>query len=383
MPRRKRAAKDRDGVFTRKDRPGKFFGSWIDASGRRRKEKLEASTLQQAQKKLREKKARADDIRVKGYAEPTKDSLASILPRYLKHQKARLTQRSYERTAGVVENQLRHRFGAMQVGLIRRADIEHWVTERAEEVSPASVVKELNVLKHLLGLAVKWEMIFSNPALKIEAPKPPAGRVRYLQPGELRAVLAACPDWLRPIAGLAAFTAMRRGEILGLRWLNVDMIGNRLMLSQTKNGEARIVHLNELASNVIRGQWREDMKSTDRVFRQADEWTADNVSKGFAAVCRRLQLEDVSFHTLRHTAASWIRMQGADIHTVAQLLGHKDLRMAMRYQHLSPEFLGAAVGRLDAVFGEPKQLEAATEQINVPSSPTRPRTEKDTTSSKT
>jgi integrase len=383
MPRRKGKAVDRDGIFTRKDRPGKYFGSWIDASGRRRKEKLEASTLQQAQKKLREKKARADDIRVKGYAEPTKDSLASILPRYLKHQKARLTQRSYERTAGVVENQLRHRFGEMQLGLIRRADIEHWVTERAEVVSPASVIKELNCLKHLLGLAVKWEMIFANHALKIEPPKVPAGRVRYLQPGELRAVLAACPDWLRPIVGLAAFTAMRRSEILGLRWASVDMIGNRLMLSQTKNGEARIVHLNALASNVICGQWREDMKSTDRVFPQADEWTADNVSKGFAAVCRRLEIHDFHFHDLRHTAASWLRMSGADIHTVAQVLGHKDLRMAARYQHLSAEFLGAAVGRLDAVFGEPKQLEATAEQINVPSSPTRPQTEKEATISTT
>ena len=54
-------------------------------------------------------------------------------------------------------------------------------------------------------------------------------------------------------------------------------------------------------------------------------------------------------------------MQGADIHTVAQVLGHKDLRMAARYQHLSPEFLGAAVGRLDAIFGESKQLPAESE----------------------
>lgn len=54
---------------------------------------------------------------------------------------------------------------------------------------------------------------------------------------------------------------------------------------------------------------------------------------------------------LRHTAASWLRMKGADIHTVASLLGHKDLRMAARYQHLSPEFLAEAVGRLDEAFG--------------------------------
>jgi hypothetical protein len=56
-------------------------------------------------------------------------------------------------------------------------------------------------------------------------------------------------------------------------------------------------------------------------------------------------------------------MKGADIHTVAQLLSHKDLRMAVRYQQLSAEFLGAAVGRLDAVFGEPKQLDSAVDKI--------------------
>ena len=65
-----------------------------------------------------------------------------------------------------------------------------------------------------------------------------------------------------------------------------------------------------------------------------------------ASVVARLQV-----HDLRHTAASWLRMSGADIHTVAQLLGHKDLRMAARYQHLSSSFLTEAVGKLDSVFG--------------------------------
>lgn len=351
-------AKDRDGVFTRKDRPGTFYGSWVDAGGRRRKRKLDAHTLQQARSLVNAEKARVDEQRTKGYAPATKESFASLLPRYLKHQKNRISAASHKRTAGIIENQLRPAFGSMPMGSIRRVDIQHYVTERAGEVSPGSVVKELNVLKHILGLAVDWELIPVNPAMKVKAPSVPAGRVRYLQPTELRALLTECPDWLRPIAGLAAFTAMRRGEVLGLRWLDVDITGARILLPQTKNGDGRIVHLNKLACEVLQGQWRVNAKPTDRVFPLAGECTADNISKGFAAVCRRLEIEDFTFHDLRHTAASWLRMQGADIHTVAQLLGHKDLRMAARYQHLSGEFLSAAVGRLDAIFGEIPRLPA-------------------------
>lgn len=76
------------------------------------------------------------------------------------------------------------------------------------------------------------------------------------------------------------------------------------------------------------------------------------MTRVFREACTSLGIEDFRFHDLRHTAASWMRMSGADIHTVALVLGHKDLRMAARDQHLSAAFFGEAVGRLDAVFGE-------------------------------
>jgi len=67
----------------------------------------------------------------------------------------------------------------------------------------------------------------------------------------------------------------------------------------------------------------------------------ENVSLAFLRDCRAVNILDFKFHDLRHTAASWMRMNGADIHTVALVLGHKDLRMAARYQHLSPAYLQA------------------------------------------
>ena len=222
-------------------------------------------------------------------------------------------------------------------------------------MSPGSIVKELNVLKHLLALAVEWELIPVNPAHGVKPPRVPAGRVRYLRPTELRTVLGSCPEWVRPIVMLAVTTGMRRGEILGLRWLDVDQTGNRIMLPQTKNGEGRIVYLNSLAKQAIGAVQDETATPTDLVFRQT-QMVPDYVSQVFAGACRAIGIEDFSFHDLRHTAASWMRMSGADIHTVAQILGHKDLRMAARYQHLSPAFLSDAVKLLDSAFAAPQIL---------------------------
>jgi integrase len=104
------------------------------------------------------------------------------------------------------------------------------------------------------------------------------------------------------------------------------------------------------------------VKSTDCVF-SADPINPENVSVAFLRACRLVKISDFRFHDLRHTAASWMRMKGADIHTVALILGHKDLRMAARYQHLSPAFLSDAVKLLDGAYAEkPKNAEAETQK---------------------
>jgi integrase len=259
-----------------------------------------------------------------------------------------LTSKAYDREKGIIDLHLTS-FFAGRIAAIRRVDIQRYVTKRSADVSAHTVQKELNVIKHLLSLAVEWEIIPFNPAQGIKSPKVPAGRIRYLQPTEIKTLLESCHAWLRPIVGLAVSTGMRRGEILGLRWLDVDIAHARILLPQTKNGDGRIVYLNKSAQAILMSlPFNEETKPTDKLFAAAPE----QVSVAFRRVCTDLSIEDFRFHDLRHTAASWLRMQGADIHTVAQLLGHKDLRMAARYQHLSPAFLAEAVGRLDAVFGE-------------------------------
>jgi integrase len=345
MPKRK--ARDRDGVFIRK---GCYYISFVDAQGRRKQRKVSASTLTQARDLRNAETARAEKARTLGYAPPAKDTFLEIVPRYLNHQHARLTASAYERTRGIVEGHLKDSFGPVRLADIRRGHVEQYVTERSGEVSPGTVIRELNVLKHLLNCAVGWEKIPVNHAHGVRPPKDRAGRLRYLQPTELVAVLVECPQWLRPIAGLLAFTGMRRSELLGLRWLDVDRQGGRIILPQTKNGSGRTVWLDELALQTLAMLPQNGSKPTDRIF-TGEQISPENVSLAFLRACRRVGIADFRLHDLRHTAASWLRMQGADIGTVADLLGHKDLRMAKRYQHLSPNFLRAAVRGLDTAFG--------------------------------
>ena len=345
--------RDRDGVFKRS---GAYYISFINAEGRRKQRKLKGVVSLTEAKRLRDEELRqAERARTLGYTPPAKDTFAEFVPQYLKHQQARIEANTYERTCAIVEDHLIPAFGPMQLSLIRKRDVEKYLTDRLTVASASTARKEVFVLSHMLKLAVDWELIPKNVAVGAELPRCPAGRVRYLQPGELHAVLAECPNWLRPIAGLLAFTGMRRSEVLGLRWLDIDRKGERILLRQTKNGEGRIVWLNRMACDVI-----DSLKTgtpTETVFSGV---TPHQVSMAFLRACHRAKVVDFHLHDLRHTAASWLRMQGADLQDVADLLGHKNLSMTRRYAHLSPAHLSAAVKRLDDVFGKPLALAAAS-----------------------
>jgi integrase len=144
--------------------------------------------------------------------------------------------------------------------------------------------------------------------------------------------------------------ALNHPNICQIHDIGDDYLVLEYVEGKTKNGTGRIVYLNKSALGIIDSiPSPQGTKPTDLLF---SDITPDQVSVAFKRACKRVGIEDFRFHDLRHTAASWLRMQGADIHTVAQLLGHKDLRMASRYQHLSSSYLSNAVSGLDKVFGD-------------------------------
>jgi integrase len=152
---------------------------------------------------------------------------------------------------------------------------------------------------------------------------------------------------------------MRRGEILALRWLDVDLANRVINLPQSKTGRGRTVYLNEAAMNVFRSLPLDlDSESAEPVF--SLETTPEELSMCFMRACRAVGIQDFRFHDLRHTHATWLRQSGVQLDQIAKQLGHSDLRMTMRYSHLGQTQVREAVDRLDSIESNPKATEAET-----------------------
>lgn len=219
--------------------------------------------------------------------------------------------------------------------------------------SPATVRRYLSALSGALTHAVKdWQWLPANPVRSIFWPREPRGRVRYLADGELarlrRAAGQASAD-LADIVELALATGARRGELIGLTWSAVDMDNCRLLLLETKNGERRQVPLVPAAMNIMRRRKPVTARADWYVFHpQGEPGRKLDIRAAWRRALQTARLRDFRFHDLRHTAASFLAMEGATPNQIAEILGHKSLNMVKRYAHLSTENQAEALNRMAA-----------------------------------
>jgi integrase len=283
------------------------------------------------------------------YAEK-KLTFRQFTPEYLAYSQANKAPGSYRRDQGIIDTRLMPFFGEQYLSEITLARTEQYKAQRLTLVDPATVNKELNCLKALLNKAVAWKHLKTHPLAGMRLLKEPPGRLRYLTPEEKDRLLDACaePPYLQPIVELAIHTGMRRGNIVKLRWPDIDLKRRMILLSKTKNNERHAIPMNETVAAVLHATPHH--LGSDLLFPGVN---GNMVTMAFQRACRRAGLTDLRFHDLRHTFGSHLAMEGFNLRTIQQLLGHKDLRMTMRYAHLSAEHLQQAVNRLDVVMGEP------------------------------
>jgi integrase len=220
------------------------------------------------------------------------------------------------------------------------------------------VVRYLAVLSHVFTIAVKeYGWVDDNPFRKVVKPKEPRGRVRFLDKIERERLLEACRGSHNPhlylIVILALSTGMRQSEILNLLWRDVDLERARIVLHETKNGERRVVPLAGHALELLK-KYREQSSHLSLLFpRPTNPLRSLDLRSSWEYALHKAQIFDFKFHDLRHTAASYLAMNGASLAEIAEILGHKTLQMVKRYAHHSEAHTAGVVSRMNQeIFGQ-------------------------------
>jgi integrase len=193
-----------------------------------------------------------------------------------------------------------------------------------------------------------------NPARLVRQRKEPPERTRYLVEEEYtrlsKVIQNLYPEHLAEFV-VSVHSGMRLTEQYTVTWSQVDLERKTIKLSKTKNGSARVVHLNADAVEAVESLRHKGQKRTDRVFPNP---IADYVTDDWFHPClEAAKITDYVWHSNRHTFCSWLSMHGASIKEIQVAAGHKTIQMAAKYSHLSPTHNQGVVDRISSVNRHP------------------------------
>jgi len=225
-------------------------------------------------------------------------------------------------------------------------------THLKKQRSPATVNRYMAALSHCFSIAVKeWGWLDDSPMRKVRKMKEPRGRVRFLSDDERRKLLDACGKSDNPhlytIVVLALSTGARQGEILSLRWDQVDLNRGQITLFETKNKEIRSLPLTGLALKLVKGMNKVRRIDTDLLFPGKRKIQPMSFRRSWEISLETSKIKNFRFHDLRHSAASYLAMNGATLTEIAEILGHKTLQMVKRYAHLSESHTRKVVAKMN------------------------------------
>lgn len=320
--------------------------AYIDAAGRLVRESSQTSDYKAAVKKLTEQRDKVAKGLEVARAKVRNVLFSQAVEEYLKWAKP---QRSISNKEYMGE-QLVEKFGNVPLRRFNVSMLEAYQQELlAEGKAPATINRKMAMLKHLFRKASDWGWVDEGTlrtVRKVRMLKEPAGRLRYLTPEEVKRLLQECKNpSLRAVVTIAVNTGMRRGEILGLTWDNVDLRNGYILVHQSKNGERREVPINGAVREALSGIVRR--VGSAHVFCDQHGKVFKGGRNGFERACKRAGIYNFRFHDLRHSAASFMAMAGVDLMAIKQILGHKTIQMTLRYSHLSPGHLQSAVAAID------------------------------------
>jgi integrase len=278
---------------------------------------------------------------LEGKVSPVKHTLSGLLDRYM----AEVLPQKKASTIPTQRAQLlwwKRQLGQWQLSEVTPARILDCRT-KLQRLSNGTINRYTAVLSHVFTLATEWQWCQENPVRKLRKLREPRGRVRYLSDEERHRLLKACKVSanrdLYLLAVLAISTGARKGELAKLTWNTINLERGTLTFIDTKNSTNRTVPVTGLALELL----REKPRKPGKLF-------ARNWRKAFETAVRRAGLVDLRWHDLRHSAASYLAMNGANLLEIAEILGHKSLEMVKRYAHLSEAHTRQVVARMNAAI---------------------------------
>lgn len=224
--------------------------------------------------------------------------------------------------------------------------------------SPATVVRYLAAFSHAITIAVReWGWIDNSPMKKVSKPTEPRGRVRFLDDQERAALLKTCKEstnpYLYPAFVLAISTGMRQGELMNLRWENIDLFNGRIVLNHTKNGDRRLIPVRGLALQLLLELKNKQQKDIGLLF-PSHENPQQPIDLRFPweQALKKAQITGYNWHDNRHSCASYLLMNSATLAEIAEILGHKTLAMVKRYAHMSEAHTSSVIEKMNQqIFG--------------------------------
>jgi len=339
-------AKPHRGVFEDARRTGVWWIHYYDAAGKRHREKIGAH--QDAIDAYIERKVQ---IRGGTFTPPgRKDQIGfkQLMEEALNYKKLRIAPRSYvtdrERSKLLLEM-----FGGVRAQQVTPQLIElKFQRFLGTDISGSTVNRYRSLLSSIFSYAVRMGKLPANPVARFQRYKENEHRVRFLAADEetaLRKAIVARDPRLEPLFELALYTGIRRGEQFSLQWQNIDL-GRGIVTVTGKTGR-RFVPVNTGARAAIEKLYAASNGSAF-VCPAAKRLGQRDWSRWFEDCAREAKIDNFTWHDLRHTFASRLVMEGVDLSTVQKLLGHRSIVTTMRYAHLAPTHLQAAVERLCA-----------------------------------
>jgi integrase len=225
-------------------------------------------------------------------------------------------------------------------------------SKHPREISPVSVNVELRMLKAAFNKARSWKLIDSHLFDGVTLAELPECTPPFFTRADFHKLLECVKEgWLKDVIVFAVLTGMRRGEIMNLKWSDVDLLNKYVRVEtsktfKTKQGKRRIVPLNDTVISLLKA--KEGKSPSEYVFTLNDEKLYEDwVGHLFKSYVIKAKLNGrLHFHSLRHTFASWLVQDGVSLYEVQKLLGHSSSSVTEVYSHLQPEQMHGTVNRI-------------------------------------